>query len=405
MPIGDLLAQIKGEQPQARPAAGSKSVNAPDNKRKAESGLNGDVSKVSKTAANDEGAASSTNRMDNGNGASGSAMTNRSSNAASKKQQAAAGARSSAKVSSSGGQPMSGKPRDSGLDRSRPTSMGLSSEKAPKKRSYAEIMQRATIGQQRIGPVGKIQHRSVTQMSSSGSTRAAVSSDMARRSLKSGVRKTWRSETRGGSGTAQATVHDDVRRGHGSRDASSAPMDPATSSRSVKGQDNGAMRKGRIPLASEPEKNVKKAVLATTGYRGTARPSSSSAGMSLTNGKLTDGKRRPPGKPDTMARYGAMFGARRSRRDEEEDEEMDDFIEYDDEEELPPGYPGGRGRYDESEDDESDMEAGFSDQEAEDHRASLIARREDQEQEVLERTLKREKEERKRMLLQGRRQT
>lgn len=82
---------------------------------------------------------------------------------------------------------------------------------------------------------------------------------------------------------------------------------------------------------------------------------------------------------------------------------MDDFIEYDDEEDVGPGYGlGPPRRYDSmDEEDESDMEAGLTDVEEEERRAAAIARREDMEQEALEKRLKREKEEKKRRLMEA----
>lgn len=80
---------------------------------------------------------------------------------------------------------------------------------------------------------------------------------------------------------------------------------------------------------------------------------------------------------------------------------MDDFIVDDEEEPAQPGYGGGgpRYRYD-SYDEESDMEAGLTDIEDEEQVADRQARREDLEQEALEKRLKREKEERRRRFLE-----
>jgi hypothetical protein len=142
------------------------------------------------------------------------------------------------------------------------------------------------------------------------------------------------------------------------------------------------------------EKKVKKAALATTGYTGTARPRPGAS----TPGK--PGAASRPGsetRPRERARYGGPLSAPRSRY--EEDDEMDDFIVDDEEEEEEPDYgTGQRYRYD-SYDDESDMEAGISDIEDEEQRAERQARREDLEQEALEKRLKQEKEERRRRLL------
>lgn len=146
--------------------------------------------------------------------------------------------------------------------------------------------------------------------------------------------------------------------------------------------------------APAEEKKVKKAALATTGYTGTARPrpgasTSAKPGATSRPGSETRSRDRP--------RYGGPLST--SRRRHEEDEDLDDFIVDDEDDEEDPGYGQGRQyRYD-SYDDESDMEAGISDIEDEEQQADRYARREDLEQEALEKRLKREKEERKRKFL------
>lgn len=146
--------------------------------------------------------------------------------------------------------------------------------------------------------------------------------------------------------------------------------------------------------APAEEKKVKKAALATTGYTGTARPrpgasTSSKPGATSRPGSEAQSRDRP--------RYGGPLST--SRRRHEEDEDLDDFIVDDEDDEEDPGYGHGRQyRYD-SYDEESDMEAGISDIEDEEQQADRYARREDMEQEALEKRLKREKEERKRKFL------
>jgi len=145
--------------------------------------------------------------------------------------------------------------------------------------------------------------------------------------------------------------------------------------------------KGPAAKAPPPEeaKKVKKAVAATTGYTGTARP-------------------RPGGdvgKKKDVPRGGALLSAPRaprpshskSRFEDDYDEDMDDFIDYDDEEDE------GGPRYDYASDASSDMEAGLDDIDVEERRAEQIARREDIEEERLERKLKADKEARKRQAL------
>lgn len=144
------------------------------------------------------------------------------------------------------------------------------------------------------------------------------------------------------------------------------------------------------------EKKVKKAALATTGYTGTARPRP---------GASTTSKASAASRPSSEAlsrdkpRYGGPLSSSR-RKYEDEEEELDDFIEYDEEEEEP-GYGNARRYKYDSYDEESDMEAGISDIEDEEVKAERFARREDLEQEALEKRLKREKEEKKRKFLEA----
>lgn len=150
----------------------------------------------------------------------------------------------------------------------------------------------------------------------------------------------------------------------------------------------GANPKQSLP--AEPEKKVKKAAAATTGYSGTARPR--------------------PGKPAKKApahRGGALLngpvhrhGSSTSKYDDY-DEELDDFIEYDDEEE-DDGYNRRGPRYDYASDNSSDMEAGMDDIYDEEQSAERIARREDIEEQRREAQLKAEKEERRRRFMAGR---
>lgn len=133
----------------------------------------------------------------------------------------------------------------------------------------------------------------------------------------------------------------------------------------------------------EPEKKLKKAAVATTGYTGTARPKPGAAS-----------------KKSNAPRGGALLNAppprsgssRRSRFEDDYDEEMDDFIDYDDEEDEGQ-------RFDYASDASSDMEAGMDDIDDEERLAEQIARREDLQEERLEKSLKMAKEERKRKAL------
>lgn len=119
-----------------------------------------------------------------------------------------------------------------------------------------------------------------------------------------------------------------------------------------------------VTKAPEPEKKVKKAALATTGYTGTARP---------VNGKSS----RPASRPADRYRGN-------SRRDEYESEEDEDE-ELEEEEDY---YS----------DASSDMEAATFEVDEEEERAARIARKEDAEALNEENRLKREKEEKRKRL-------
>ena len=149
------------------------------------------------------------------------------------------------------------------------------------------------------------------------------------------------------------------------------------------------MAPNQKPSAAKPIEDaaggkVKKAAQATTGYTGTARPRPGAAAK----------KRDAP-------RGGALLNApaprsgssKRRGYEDEYDEDMDDFIDYDDEEEEGP-------RFGYASDGSSDMEAGLDELDVEERRAEYIGRREDVEEDRLEKSLKVAKEERKRKALE-----
>lgn len=145
--------------------------------------------------------------------------------------------------------------------------------------------------------------------------------------------------------------------------------------------------------APEPER-TKKAATATTGYTGTARPrpGASSSSNPHKHSQQRGGallNRQPMRRPPSGSRGGSRY--------DEYDEDLDDFIEYDDEEQEEDGLGGPRYTYDDGSD--SDMEAGMDELDIEERMAERIARREDIEEERLEKTRKAAKEERKRKAL------
>jgi hypothetical protein len=174
--------------------------------------------------------------------------------------------------------------------------------------------------------------------------------------------------------------------------ATSAPLRDMTK---VSGARNGLPSASVKKAAPVEEKKVKKAALATTGYTGTARPrpgASTTAKPGATSRPGSDARARD------RSRYGGPLSGPRRGRDEEDD--LDDFIVDDEEEEEEqPGYGNARQYRYYSDEEESDMEAGISDIEDEEQLADRQARREDLEQEALEKRLKREKEERRRKFL------
>lgn len=144
------------------------------------------------------------------------------------------------------------------------------------------------------------------------------------------------------------------------------------------------------------EKKMKKAATATTGYAGSARLPPSKGKPGAAKPSAPDKARGRDKQPNPMG----MFGGGRRRKDDDYDEDMDDFV-VDDEEEEAYGYEAPRYRYADDE-DESDMEAGYSDVEVEETQAERLARLEDQREEAILERRRREKEAKKAML-QGKR--
>jgi hypothetical protein len=123
-----------------------------------------------------------------------------------------------------------------------------------------------------------------------------------------------------------------------------------------------------------PEKKVKKAALATTGYAGTARPK---AGDMVRSGSNSASSRHPD------RYYGREGSGYRGSRYADDDEEEDD-------EEEVSGCES---------DVSSDMEAAAFEVDDEEALAERIARREDAEALAEENRLKREKAEKKKRLM------
>lgn len=249
-----------------------------------------------------------------------------------------------------------------------------SAGKAPKKGSIAEIKARAAAQQAKLQVVGKIQHKAAEKPLTKKEREEAAAEELraAKKGLKPGTKL-------GGPALPSKTGNGHLDRGRGA-----------------------IQKPGKAAVAAVDEKKPKKAALATTGYTGSARPppSKAKAGPSRP-GASGAGRDRDAGR-DKRPNPMGMFSKPRRSRDEDYDEDLEDFV-VDDEEEEDDGYRyGGRYRY-ADEDDDSDMEAGYSDVEDEETQAAKLARLEDEREQAILEQRKREKEARKKGLLQGRR--
>lgn len=242
------------------------------------------------------------------------------------------------------------------------------SKAAPKRGSYAEVLARAKKAQEAMGQVGKIQHKKVDKRERPPVLKQDSRIPGKKPAGPSGYKGTAKAGPRSGLNGSGAN-------GDSSRDPrGKGPMRPGTGARVSK------------ISPEEPEKKVKKAAQVTTGYSGTARPPPSAKpkrdqprGGALLN--------RQPARPR---------GHSGSRYEDDYDEELDDFIEYDDDDDDQGGP-----RYQYDSDGSSDMEAGLDELTGEERMAERIARREDIEEERLEKSLKAAKEERKRKALEA----
>lgn len=215
----------------------------------------------------------------------------------------------------------------------------------PKKGSFAEIMARGKAAQSTLGQVGKIQHKKIEKLPSKRERE-----DM----------KTQRSSNLAKNLTPGSKF-------------SKAPMPNGRDGRNVV-KENG--KKG----PPEPEKKVKKAATATTGYAGTARPRPGGANAPARSSSSASASRYDRG-PDRSRyrdeRHGS--GARYAYVSEEEEEDEDEGREYDS-------------------DVSSDMEAAVFEVDEEEEEATRIARKEDALALAEENRLKKEKEEKRKRL-------
>ncbi|KAL6871994.1 hypothetical protein J3F83DRAFT_627161 [Trichoderma novae-zelandiae] len=343
MPIGDLLAQISGGQSSDSPAPAVQRLPSVSIKRKAEDDISRTDSKTPRlftqpTKAPERPATATLPKP--------SPISSKPVSIASRPAKPAAA---------------TSKPPPTPLvDPSKPKA-------PPKKGSYAEILARAQRAQAVMGQVGKIQHKKVEK--------GAIK------------REKERTDAKGAPSGAQSRKPPVGYKGS----ARPVQRNGTNGSAPSKGDRNGAA--SRTPAkamttsrkAPEPEKKVKKAALATTGYTGTARPKTGNTAKKSNAPRGGALLNAPPPRPGVN---------RRSRFEDDYDEDMDDFIDYDDEEDEGP-------RYGYASDETSDMEAGLEDIDDEERMAERIARREDLKEEQLERSLKMAKEEKKRKALEA----
>ncbi|KAK3693927.1 hypothetical protein B0T22DRAFT_451183 [Podospora appendiculata] len=380
MPISDLLASITGEKPVPSPTTSIKpSLTVP--KRKAEE----DIRPASSKAARTEPLANGSSRQ-NGDSQKASprpadrparsltekpASTTRPaarpanpqiSKSSSATPSRIVGVRAPSSTNGNGTNPLPSRPLAA-----QPLASGSGTPSEPRKRSFKETMARAEANATAREFFGKIQHKPLGKASTT-KERKELKAEEARLGKKS-TRQQQHGGRAGGSAAPSRNGTGNASERHGGM--SRTPSVHAKSS--------------PAPVAEE-KKKAKKAALATTGYTGTARPRPGA----------TTAKAGVPSRPSTTARPDerARYGGPSISRRYDHDEDLDDFIDYDDEEDEP-AYGVRRGGYESEEYDSDDMEVGLGDIDEEERKAEYLARREDMEQEALEKRLKREKEERR----------
>jgi protein SPT2 len=316
--ISDLLAQITGEPSPILPT-----TNIPP-KRKADDDLRRSIDKVPKTGPP---AANSSRPM---------IQTSRSS--------AVDSSMSKMKIDSNGHRPSIPNSATSTFKNGQPTPPPSNdAPKPPKKGSYAEIMARGKAAQATLGQVGKIQHKRIEK-------------PLSKRELEQ----------------IKAQKSQKLQKVLGPKGKFRSGDQPP-----LKDERNGTRENnGKAIAAPVPEKKIKKAALATTGYAGTARPKpGASKGPSRPS---ASGSSRYERDRYANNRRGSS-GHYRYASDEEEEEQEEEGEEYDS-------------------DVSSDMEAAVFEVDEEEELAARIARKEDAEALAEENRLKREKEEKKRRL-------
>ncbi|UNI25085.1 hypothetical protein JDV02_010789 [Purpureocillium takamizusanense] len=369
MPIGDLLAQITGDQStagSARTPTLPRGSQVPT-KRKPDDDLRGNASKSVRHEPSQRPSHGSRPTSDRPAASHRSALNGskpapvdrtKSANAISKPARPAIpGARSS--------------PNNT------PAPVPAAPRAPPKKGSFAEILARGQRAQAVMGQVGKIQHKKVEKGAAARNKEDVKTPQPGKPTSAQAKGK----QAAGYSGTSKAAPRNGT---NGHRVAGKKDPRDTQAGRSKTGTSRREAEE-EAAAAAAAAKKVKKAALVNTGYAGTARPKPAEAGHR---------KKETP-------RGGALLNApisrgssKRSRYEEDYDEELDDFIEYDDEEDE------GGPKYGYESDGSSDMEAGLDELDVEERRAEYFARKEDIEEERLEKTLKAAKEDRKRKAME-----
>ncbi|TAQ83351.1 hypothetical protein B7494_g8325 [Chlorociboria aeruginascens] len=311
MPISDLLAQITGES-NSSPVTPTSAINLP--KRKADDGLRRAADKMPRS----KGVISNSSRP----------ISQPSTLDSMAKIKIGADSRKPSSQSSDVCTVTNGRPA--------PPPSTDAPKVPPKKGSYAEIMARGKAAQATLGQIGKIQHKKI-EKAPSKREREDMRNQKAQR-IQKVIAPNGKFAKAG-----QAVLREGL---------------------------NGRRENGN-PSQPMPEKKVKKAALATTGYAGTARPNpgSSKAGSRSSNFVSSRSNSRYDESRGSSSRYTYVS----EEEDEEEDQEYDSDMS-------------------------SDMEAAAFEVDEEEELAAKIARKEDAEALAEENRLKREKEEKKRRL-------
>lgn len=280
-------------------------------------------------------------------------------------------------------------------------SSAAASKAPPKKGSFAEILARGKAAQATMGKVGKIQHKKTEKGAIVKKENGTVGKGAQKLDPRGKGLGASRGDPRAATGQqarkpgAAPSAYSGTSKANATRSvlerSGTASNGQSSARKSVSWPSDRDKDRKPAPESERP----KKAATATTGYTGTARPRPGASSS-------TNSHKHPPQRGGALlnrphVRHPASASRGSNDRYDDYDEELDDFIEYDDEEQEVDEL-GNRYTYDDVSD--SDMEAGMDELDIEERMAERIARREDIEEEKLEKSLKAAKEERKRKALE-----